>query len=488
MSTAKATTKSGRAVEFRTDMIGDGAMKEVYFTKDRKSVVCFYKDPKAGQDLDRIRRLEFILGKYNPTQPKGQGGAAVSDTEADYFRGLFCWPTEIVTAPRFGLVAPTYPGNFFFETGPDFIKGKEKNGMRFIGARNRSMLEKFAPAELGDWRNYLALSIRMARAVARLHNAGLAHSDLSPNNVLVDPSRGLSIVIDIDSLVVEGLFPPDVLGTKGYIAPEVLSTMHLPLRDPGRKHPSARTDQHALPVLIYQYLLRRHPLDGRRIPPVPTAEEQELLSYGKEAIFCEHPTDATNRPEAKEYVPCAALGPFLNELFQRTFVKGLHAPNDRPSALEWVRGLIKTVDLLQPCANPKCPQKWWVVANQNDPVCPWCKTRPRSFPYLSLRAERRPGQWMPDGQVALFEKMTLFRWHAFDNVFPAPEADRTPQAYCTFHQGQWLLVNQNLTSLTSVATGNRVPAGQAVALKHGAQVRFSQEPHGRIAEVQLLGS
>ena len=47
---------------------------------------------------------------------------------------------------------------------------------------------------------------------ARLHNAGLAHSDLSPNNVLVAPTQGKSIVIDVDSLVVEGLFPPDVAG------------------------------------------------------------------------------------------------------------------------------------------------------------------------------------------------------------------------------------------------------------------------------------
>ncbi len=206
-------------------------------------------------------------------------------------------------------MAPAYPKHFFFQTGPDFIKGKEKNGMRFIGPRNRALLEKFAPAELGDFRNFFSLCVQMARAVARLHNAGLAHSDLSPNNVLVDPTRGVSIVIDVDSLVVEGLFPPDVMGTKGYIAPEVLSTAHLPIHDPQRKHPNARTDLHALAVLLYQYLLRRHPLDGKRIPPqAKTAEEQELLSYGSEAIFSENPTDASNRPEEKNYVPARRWG------------------------------------------------------------------------------------------------------------------------------------------------------------------------------------
>src|SRR5262245_28098927 len=137
MSTAKATLKNGSTVEFYTDMIGDGAMKEVYFTRDKRSVVCFYKDAKAGTDPNRLKRLDMILGKNNPTLGKGQGGAANSDTEAGYFRDLFCWPTAIITAPRYGILCPAYPTTYFFESGPDFIKGKEKNGMRFIGDRNR---------------------------------------------------------------------------------------------------------------------------------------------------------------------------------------------------------------------------------------------------------------------------------------------------------------------------------------------------------------
>ncbi|MFM8571421.1 MAG: protein kinase domain-containing protein, partial [Pirellula sp.] len=223
MKLEKATLKNGATIDFVPEMIGDGAMKEVYFTPDRKSVVCFYKDATAGSDPLRAQRLENILGKYNPTILRPQGGAAANELEAKYFRDLFCWPSAIVTHPRFGLVTPTYPENFFFASGPDFIKGKEKNGMRFIGKKNRALLEKFAPSELGTWINYSSFCIQMARAVARLHNAGLAHSDLSPNNVLVDPTQGRAIVIDIESLVVPQLFPPDVAGTKGYIAPEVLS-------------------------------------------------------------------------------------------------------------------------------------------------------------------------------------------------------------------------------------------------------------------------
>src|SRR5262249_45147009 len=152
----------------------------------------------------------------------------------------------------------------------------------------------------------------------------------------VDPTRGTSLVIDVDSLVVEGLFPPDVAGTQGFIAPEVLTTLRLPLKDPQRKFPNARTDIHALAVLIYQYLLRRHPLEGKRIPKSYDPDEQDRMIYGSEALFCEHPTDTSNRPEEQRYVSCASLGPLMHDLFQRTFVKGLHAPNLRPSALEWL--------------------------------------------------------------------------------------------------------------------------------------------------------
>ncbi len=486
MSGEKATLKDGSVVDFLPEMIGDGAMKEVYFTADRKSVVCFYKDAASATDPNRMKRLDSILGKYNPTLARDRGGAAPNDADAGYFRSLFCWPTGIILKPRFGLITPTYPENFFFKVGPDFIKGKEKNGVRFLGRTNRRLLEQFAPAELGTWKDYFSLCIQMSRAVARLHNAGLAHSDLSPNNVLVDPSGGKSIVIDIDSLVVEGLYPPDVLGTRGYIAPEVLGTIGLPLKDPLRKHPGARTDQHALAVLIYQYLLRRHPLEGKKIANANSAEEQDMLSYGSQALFCEHPADTSNRPEDPEYIPFHRLGTQLADLFGRAFVKGLHAPADRPTALEWLRGLIKTWDLLVPCVNPACKQRWFVLDASADVTCPSCKARlATSHPVIKFRTERRPGQWLPDGKLVVYNNLSVFKWHAYDNLFPGPESDRTPQAYCAFHQGKWLLINQAMTSLTSPG-GNRVPPGQAVELKEGSQIRLSQEPHGRIADVQFV--
>lgn len=481
----QATLKDGRKVDFlHVDDPPTGTMKEVYFTPDRKEVVCFYKDAAAGQDRVRVQRLEAILGKNNPTLPRSQGGAAQSDVDAAYYRNLFCWPTAIVTQPRFGIVTPVYPQNFFFASGP--TKGQEKNGSWFTLAKPRKMLEKLAPHELGNWKNYLALCIQMARAVARLHQAGLAHSDLSNNNVLVDPVSGASVVIDIDSLVVPGLYPPDVLGTKGYIAPEVLATVNLPIKDPKRKLPSARSDEHALAVLCYEYLLCRHPLKGRRIPAANTAEEQDFLTFGPQALYCEHPADHSNRPEFADYVPASKLGLALAELFRRAFVDGLKVESHRPTASEWVKGLVSTWECLTPCENPGCPAKWFPVVDSKNVACCFCKTRPKmTIPILKLRAEARPGQWMPDGSIVLHHNWSMFEWHAHVNRFPGPSSDRSPLAYCVWHGGQWLLVNQKLTSLTSPG-GNRVPAGQAVALSPGSIIRLSQESGGRLAEVELL--
>jgi serine/threonine protein kinase len=132
-----------------------------------------------------------------------------------------------------------------------------------------------------------------------MHAAGLAHSDLSYNNVLIDPVTGKATIIDIDGLVVPGKFPPDVIGTPDFIAPEVMATKHLGKTDKNRKLPSIQTDRHALAVMIYMYLLYRHPLRGGKIHDLDPMKDEEL-GMGAKALFVEHPTDKSNRPKLSD--------------------------------------------------------------------------------------------------------------------------------------------------------------------------------------------
>lgn len=200
----KAQLKDGQIIDYV--LVNDppaGGMKKTFFALDKSYVVQFYHNQSVGHDPNRMVRLEAILGKFNPTIPETQGGArGGNQVTAEYFKKLFCWPTAIVTRPQAGIVAPAYPSNYFFADGP--WKGIEKKGKWFVGRSpsGKYFRDMMPNSECGTWINYFKLCILMARAVRRLHQAGLAHSDLSCNNILIDPSNGLSIVIDIDSLVV----------------------------------------------------------------------------------------------------------------------------------------------------------------------------------------------------------------------------------------------------------------------------------------------
>jgi hypothetical protein len=229
-------------------------------------------------------------------------------------------------------------------------------------------------------------------------------------------------------------------------------------------------------------LLNRHPLRGPKVHSTRSAEEDEQLSLGKKALFIEHPLDTSNRPKEGLKVPVTALGSTLSKLFYKTFVTGLHAPYERASAYEWESALIKTWEMLHPCPNPNCSQQWFVVIPEQKEIrCPFCHSPINlPFPILTIRSQKRLGQ------LVVYDGQCLFKWHVFDNIFPSPEADRTPQAYCAFYQGKWLLINQALSSLTS-PSGHRVDINKAVELRAGTQLCLSQEAHGCIVEVSIVG-
>ena len=307
--TITLTATDGTKVEFIDDVIGSGAMKDVYFSPDKSYVVGFFREP---QDANSKDRLTNITGTYRERIFNQVGG--------EYWKNLFCWPTKMVEwNGKIGIVCPTYHKHFFFGSGN--FKGKEKEGKWFASAKLRN---RFLPAEeKGTWLTHYHMCIQIARAVKRLHAAGLAHSDLSYKNVLVDPVTGKASIIDIDGLVVPGKYPPDVVGTPDFIAPEVLETRSLKIGDPNKKLPSIQTDRHALAVLIYMYLLYRHPLRGGKVNDLDAAKDEEL-SMGSKALFIEHPSDKSNRPKVDQLskselpqgdvtkLPYSICGPYMN--------------------------------------------------------------------------------------------------------------------------------------------------------------------------------
>ncbi len=496
----KCKTFDGADVEFVDEVIGAGAMKDVYFAPDKSYVVAFFRQK---QDYQSKERLKSITTTYWDRLFNEVGG--------DYWKNLFCWPKGIVEHNGLiGVVAPAYPKHFFFEHGSKNndmlgIKGKEKEGKWFAAAnlRNRFM----DPRELGDWLSHLKMCILLSRAVKKMHMMGLAHSDLSYKNVLVDPSKGHACVIDVDGLVVPGKFPPDVVGTPDFIAPEVVKTAHLAKDDPNRKLPRRETDLHALAVLIYMYLLYRHPLRGGKVHDVNDEQRDESLTMGEKALFVEHPSDKSNRIKVADAkptelpwadttkLPYAITGPYLSPLFLQSFVGGLHDPSMRPSANDWETALVKTVDLVQPCQNSKCEQKWYVFDNSTKPKCPFCGTPHKGkLPLLNLYSSRKEGQYRPDNhRLMVWTGQSLFIWHANNLVAPnerLTDAQKKRVGYFVLHNNVWWLVNEGLPDLTEITGGAKtpIPIGGKVEIKDGQQLLLSKGDGGRLVVVQMVES
>jgi len=505
MSIIKLKASDGSPVEFVDKIIGSGGMKDVYFSPDKSYVVAFFRDK---QDATAKDRLENIVGRYRQSIFNQTGG--------EYWKDMYCWPEKIVEYNgRLGVVAPTYAKHFFFKHGSAnndslAIKGKDKEGKWFASPFLK--YGQLDPRERGDWLSYLRICIKISRSVKRLHAAGLAHSDLSYKNVLIDPETGSASIIDIDGLVVPGKFAPDVIGTPDFIAPEVMRTTKLLKSDKNRILPSRQTDQHALSVLIYMYLLNRHPLRGRKVHDCDDETNDESLAMGEKALFVENQLDPSNRYDLKwvkrneapsrmphllpwqdiDALPYTILGPYLSELVKKAFVDGLHNPLARPSADDWEVALVKTTDLLQPCEGKNCTQKWYVFDNSTRPVCPFCKTPFKGIlPILNLYSKRGNNPFKPENyRVMVYNGVRLYMWHVNRSVAPNEKltpAQRKSVGYFQFHNGQWYLRNESLQGMKDITHGGKVIGlGEIVQLTEGQQILLSEEDGGRLIQVQLV--
>jgi len=497
MGVITVTSKKGKKISWEDKRIASGTMKDVYFSPDRSYVVGFYRD-KNKFNANAKDRLNTIVGIYKEKIIDSQYG--------EYWEKLLLWPYDTVEYKGLtGVVVPAYEKNYFFDVGSvndDFlgIKGSEKNGKWFSSAKNHN--KYLDPSEKGDLLSYLRISILLSRAVGRLHAAGLAHSDLSYNNVLIDPKGRNACVIDIDGLVVPGKYPPDVIGTPDFIAPEVIKTNHLPVNDQNRKLPSILTDRHALSVLIYMYLLFRHPLKGGKIHDEDPLKDNENM-LGHKAIFIEHPSDHSNRPNLNDthpaelpyadvnLLPYTILGPYIKDIFDKAFIEGLHDPQKRPIASDWEDALIKTVDLIQPCQNDKCSHKWFVFDNSLNPKCPYCNTPYKEeLPVLNFYSTRGKDKYLYDNhRLMVYNNQYLYKWHTNRLVFPnekLTEEQKKPVGYFVKQKGKWILVNQLLNELYDVSKKRQIPINSYVILEDNLQLMLEKGNGGRLALVQMV--
>lgn len=495
-------TADGRQYVINTDEEEkSGRMKDVWFCDDKVNVAAFFKKPLTARDLVRLKK---ITGVYRDSILRGN---------EPYYGSVFGLPfaSDEAKHPRLGVdtqfvVLPRYPKAFFFKKGsrpesPSKLKDKEKKGRWFASAKHRRKV--LHPDELGTWESHLRCCLEMCRAIAKMHQAGVAHSDLSYNNVLIDPVSGTACVIDCDMLVVVGMFPPDVAGTPDFIAPEVYKSQHFPLGDPSRVLPSQKTDLHALAVLIYQYLLYRHPLRGRlqgTLSPGDAGNDEKML-MGSEALFIEHPTDPRNRVNAKspdnaeflpycdtDKIPMSVCGEPLTKLFLKAFVEGLHDPNKRPSATDWIRGIEQTLAMVVPCNNKQCQQKTFAYFGKYQ--CPFCGTTSYSYPQGTFYSPTGMGDsrtYAPDGaSITVVHDRTLGSWHeskiGYENM-SAKDSERPIKGRFIRTQTGWAFENIGFENLIERGAKKPIPPGEKVEVVNNMQLQLNTD--GRILLIRI---
>ncbi len=485
-----------------------GGMKDVYFSEDRSYVVAIYRKELDNQSIERLRR---IVTQYKDSFFNAPGG--------EYYENIYSWPTDVIQTVegKIGIIVPCYSSNFFFAKGfqnnnMSMLKGEEKQGKWFASPKYFVKGTRFSldENEVGDWLSYFQICLHISRGVKRLHAAGLAHSDLSYKNVLIDPVSKSAAIIDIDGLVVPGLFPPEVLGTPDFIAPEVVATKHLAPKDANRKTPSRLTDLHALPVLIYMYLLHRHPLRGGNFFGDIESDEEENLLMGSKALFIEHPKDKSNRNFKREYgddldafrpwtdlqrTPYHIVGPYLKALFDRAFIDGLHNPQKRPTADQWEQALVKSADLKLRCANANCQEKWFLYyADKKHIHCPFCHTRyQRSVPIIDFYYQPKPTEKhkKEDLRLVVHHNCGLFKWHSHRRVIRnerLKDEDKQRQGYFIFHEGRWLLRNEAVQGMRDLKEKKDIPINGLVELKHGSLIALGTGSDKRLMSVRIVNT
>ncbi|MCS5691098.1 protein kinase [Cyanobium sp. FGCU-6] len=200
-------------------------------------------------------------------------------------------------------------------------------------------------------RTVLRAAFFLAAGFHDLHSFGFCYKDVSLGNLFLDPGSGGIRIGDNDNVDVIGSDGGAVLGTWGFMAPEVAL---------GQARPDVASDLFSLAALQFQLLTRHDPFRGAlelAIPCLDLPGRRRL--YAEDPVFVFDPRDTRNRPDPHEHVAALITWPLyprrLQRLFEETFGPGLHDPSRRALTGQWKQALAVVLDHLRLC--PHCGEE-----------------------------------------------------------------------------------------------------------------------------------
>ena len=313
----------------------------------------------------------------------------------------FLWPTELIELPGtegFGYLMNLRPPT---STGlSDLLRGKVDAPFSVV----------------------CTLGMGLSSSFLNLHSQGLCYRDISFGNIFFDPITGQPLICDNDNVGIDGESPSMVLGTRRFMAPEIVRR---------EANPSISTDLYSLSVLLFYLLMVGHPLEGRReldFAEGDPRKESEL--FGSRPLFVFDPEDASNEPVEGWHGSVLTnwhLYPLhIRELFTSAFTVGLRDRDARIRESVWRRELSRLRDSITRCPNCK-KENFWHAGEQRR--C-WLCERPIDDP-LRLEVGNR--------SLVLTDNTVIRRHHLhgdYDFVTPIGTIIEHPQ-----RPGRWGIRN-----------------------------------------------
>ena len=196
-------------------------------------------------------------------------------------------------------------------------------------------------------------------ALRKVHLNGLIFTDLSPNNIMVHRSENQIVFIDTDNTRRRTDLYNGVLGTQGYMAPEVYRKPDIDLAMQNNIDPkilsncgrlTTESDIFSAAVIAFQLLTLEHPFIGDEVIEGTAEEEERALEIKTDYIFKEGTTNTSTHGITTKFNEITT--PEIRKLFYRTFVDGKEKPALRPTAEEFLEAFQKAYDQIITC--PHC--------------------------------------------------------------------------------------------------------------------------------------
>ena len=293
--------------------------------------------------------------------------------------------------------------------------------------------------------NVLKACFRLADGFHQLHLKGLCYKDISLGNLFLEPGSGRILICDNDNVDIDGRGQGSVLGTPGFMAPEVLL---------GQARPSASSDLFSLAVLLFRLLTRHDPFRGERELAIRCLDEPARRRlYGEEALFIFDPLDRRNRPDPQEHAAALITWPIypsaLQALFVQSFGPGLRQPQLRTLTGQWTQALGRCLDQRRLC--PACGQETF-PAPELSSSCWNCGHQLEPALHLQL----------PEGRVAAAPGNALHPHHFDGLLSPSLEA---PLAQLVAHPSDPSLLG--LQNLSDHSWQGQLHSGAELTLEPG---------------------